>query len=49
MDRGLVAVRSGYRAFYRIFTASRLGVGGGPWDWMGGQGRENLDNWGCLG
>lgn len=35
--------------FYRIFTASRLGVGGGPWEWMGEWGRENLDKWGCLG
>lgn len=29
--------------FYRIFTASRLGVGGGPWDWLGGRWRENHD------
>ena len=33
---------------YRIFTASTMGVGGEPWEWMGGREGESLDKWDGL-
>lgn len=39
-----VALGRGYRV-YRIFTASRMGLGMKSWDCLGEQERKSVDRW----